>query len=208
MARTRQFYHHTLGMDILSDHGSALKLSSGLSTLVFKEDESFKPTYHFAFNIPCNQFEEAHSWASAILPLLPVQDGNTIADFKNWNANAFYFYDNNQNIVEFIARYDLHDHSSKPFDGSSITSISEIGIVADDAQGYARQLMQDHGLDYFYRQPPQEDFIALGDDRGLFIIVNEQRNWYPTRQPAGKYAATIRFAHTQEVVELQTPADS
>lgn len=200
--QTRRFYHNTLGMDILFADETILKLSAGLSTLVFKKTEATNANYHFAFNIPANQFAEAHAWASAIVPIISVKDGDTIADFRNWNAKAFYFYDNNQNVVEFIARFDLNNHSNRPFDGSSVTSISEIGIVVDHAKRYAEQLIQSHNLDYFYRQPPQDDFIVLGDDNGLFIVVNNKRTWYPTNLPAGKYWAAIKFSQGGELKEI------
>ena len=120
--QTKKFYHDILGIKILHTDDSSIKFSAGLSTLVFRKTYKENPFYHFAFNIPANKFEEAHTWASQRVQLLPITPGNTIADFKSWNAKAFYFYDNNQNIVEFIARFDLDNNSDKPFDGSSIFS--------------------------------------------------------------------------------------
>lgn len=194
ISQTRYFYHHTLGMDILYEDDLTLKLSAGLSTLVFKKDDTAGAIYHFAFNIPSNQFSQAHQWAGANLPLIPVKDGDTVANFVNWNAKAFYFFDNNGNIVEFIARFDLDNHSDKPFDGSSVCSISELGIVTSAAGPYAEQLINEFGLNYFHRQPPGDGFIALGDDDGLFIIVNEHRPWYPTNRPGGRYWLSTRFS--------------
>ena len=195
ISQTRHFYHHSLGMDILYEDNHTLKLSAGLSTLVFKKDESAGAVYHFAFNIPSNQFSLAHSWASANLSLIQVKDDDTVANFVNWNAKALYFFDNNGNIVEFIARFDLDNHSDKPFDGSSVCSISELGIVVSEARPYAEHLIKEYSLNYFHRQPPGDGFIALGDDDGLFIIVNEHRHWYPTDRPGGRYWFKARFTH-------------
>src|SRR5688572_25060467 len=96
IAQTKVFYHDKLGMDILYADASLLKISAGHSTLIFKKQDSSRAFYHFAFNIPSNKFEEAHTWASARMPLMPVLPGDTVADFRNWNAKAFYFHDDNQ----------------------------------------------------------------------------------------------------------------
>ncbi len=193
LEETKQFYHGKLGMELLLSNGNEVKLSAGLSTLVFtKASNGRHPFYHFAFNIPPHKFEEAFEWARTNIPLIPVTGGNPVADFRSWNAKAFYFFDNNNNIVEFIARFDLPHRSDKAFDGSSVVSISEIGLVGDSAKTYSEQLMADYGLRYFSRQAPADDFVALGDDNGLFIVVNDQRNWYPTQKKSEKHFALVK----------------
>lgn len=201
--QTKKFYTEILGMEILYADDLSVKFSAGLSTLVFKKATNDNPFYHFAFNIPANKFEEAHSWATERLQLLPVTSTSTVADFKNWNAKALYFYDNNQNIVEFIARYGLENNSDRPFDGSSIFSISEIGIVTDDAKAYSEKMIEEYDLNFFSKQPPQEDFAAIGDDNGLFIVVNDKRNWYPTRKPSGKYWSSVKFKQGGKITSFE-----
>lgn len=203
LGETKKFYHEILGMEILHADDSSIKFSAGHSTLIFKKTAINNPFYHFALTIPSNKFEEAHAWASQKVQLLPITPESTIADFRNWNAKAFYFYDNNQNIVEFIARFDLDNNSDKPFEGSSIFSISEIGIVTDNARAYSQRMIEEHDLNFFSKQPPQDDFAAIGDDRGLFIIVNDKRNWYPTSQPSGKYWTAIKMEHKGRITDIE-----
>lgn len=190
-------------MEILYADDSSVKFGASLSTLVFKKAVKNDPFYHFAFNIPANKFEEAHAWASERVQLLQITPTSTIADFNNWNAKAFYFYDNNQNIVEFIARFDLDNNSDKTFDGSSIFSISEIGIVTDNAKVYGEKMIKEHNLSFFSKQPPLDDFAAIGDDHGLFIVVNNKRNWYPTNKPSGKYWASVKFKQGEKITSLE-----
>jgi catechol-2,3-dioxygenase len=203
ISQTKKFYNEILGMKILNADDSLIKFSAGLSTLIFKKTNDKNPFYHFAFTIPANKFEEAHAWASQKVQLLPITPNSTIADFKSWNAKAFYFYDNNQNIVEFIARFDLNNNSDKPFDGTSIFSISEIGMVVDNAKTYSEKILQQYDLNFFSKQPPQDDFVAVGDDNGLFIVVNDKRNWYPTSKPSAKYWTAIKFEQEGKITNIE-----
>ena len=205
--QTKKFYSEILGMEILHADDSSIKFSAGYSTLIFKKTNNKNPFYHFAFTIPSNKFDEAHAWTKQKVPLLPITPESTIANFTNWNAKAFYFYDNNQNIVEFIARFDLDNNSDKPFEGSSIFSISEIGIVTDNAKGYSEKMIEEYGINFFSKQPPQDDFAAIGDDHGLFIMVNDKRNWYPTDKPSGKFWTAIKFEQQGKVINLETPGE-
>ena len=201
--QTKKFYHEILGMRIIHADESSLKISAGQSTLQFIKVNDQNPFYHFAFNIPANKFNEAFAWANKKVELIPITPTSNIADFKNWNAKAFYFYDNNQNIIEFIARFDLDNNSDKVFDGSSIYSISEVGIVVDNAKAYSKKLLEEQGLNFFSRQPPQDDFVAIGDDHGLFIIVNNKRNWYPTNKPAEKFWTAIKIEQEGKITNFE-----
>ena len=207
ITQTKKFYHEVLGMEILHADDSSVKISAGLSTLIFKKTNDKNAFYHFAFTIPANKFEEAHAWASQRVQLLPITPTSTVADFKSWDAKAFYFYDNNQNIVEFIARFDLDNNSDQPFGGSSIFSISEIGIVVDDAKAYGEKILEEYGLNFFSKQPPHDDFVAIGDDNGLFIVVNDKRNWYPVSKPSGKYWTAIKFEQEEKVTDIEMPGE-
>ena len=56
LEETKQFYHSRLRMDLLSSNENELKLSAGLSTLIFTKADKGRPCYHFAFNITTNKF--------------------------------------------------------------------------------------------------------------------------------------------------------
>ncbi len=201
--QTRMFYRDVLGMKVLDAGENFVKIAAGKSVLQFNKATGQDPFYHFAFNIPANQFDEALQWATGKFALVPVSLGNSVADFKSWNAKAFYFYDNNQNIVELIARFELPEKGEKNFDGQSIFSISEIGLVVDDAMTYSLQLFKDHHLHFYSRQAPSDDFVAIGDDHGLFIVVNEHRNWYPTNKASEKFWTTVVFESEGNVAEIE-----
>ena len=62
-----------------------------------------------------------------------LRDGNyEIQNFDSWNARAIYFYDEDKNIVEFIARKNLKNENQGEFDSDSLLEISEIGVSVND----------------------------------------------------------------------------
>lgn len=193
LAQTKTFYSGILGLPIANKEQKSISFLAGQSTLTFIQSNQLHPKYHFAFNIPHNKLDEAIIWIKSKLNLIEIDNG-IVANFESWNARAIYFYDNNQNILEFIARFDLNNSTDKPFTISSIQSISEIGIVADNPIKLAEKLVSDYDLYFFAKGTKSEKFVTLGNDSGLFIIVETNRKWYPTEQPAEKHYTRIKIS--------------
>jgi len=203
LERAEQFYTGMLGLKILNKSADSISFSAGSSVLTFIETREQNPVYHFAFNIPCNKLEEAVTWLSSKTKIIETPETGIIADFRAWNAKAFYFFDTNGNILECIARFDLDNKSGLPFTGSSILSVSEIAVAADDVAQAAAQLISALNIPVFSKQPLQQNFGALGDNNGLIILSKTGRNWYPTEMPAEKYFSVIAMSVngvTKEIV--------
>jgi catechol 2,3-dioxygenase-like lactoylglutathione lyase family enzyme len=203
ITETESFYSEILGLQLVNKNQNSISFKAGQSKLTFIKSDNIKPKYHFAFNIPNNKLEEAILWAKSRLSLIENDENGIIANFESWNANAIYFYDNNNNIVEFIARFDLENSTEKPFDISVIESISEIGIVTDKPLDLAETLIESYNLVYFNKSTKSEKFAALGNDNGLFIIVETNRKWYPTEQKAKKYFSRIKIEVDSLVKEFK-----
>lgn len=192
LSETKAFYNQVMEMDILNETDQSLSFSAGSSILTFQlSNVSTHPTYHFAFNIPENQIQDAINWANGKVELLAVTANSKIADYQSWNAHAIYFRDNNGNVLELIARHDLKNASAAAFIPAAIECISEIGLVTAEVPAFTDQLMTAYGLTLFSKQPRQENFAALGDDRGLFIIVGSDRHWFPTTIPSEKFPLKV-----------------
>lgn len=202
LADTEQFYTQVLGLELHEKQSSCLTLLAGESRLVFRKSEIEKPVYHFAFNIPHNQLNEAEQWVSTKIPLIPFE-GKAIIDFDNWNAKSIYFLDNNGNVLEFIARFDLDNVSQKSFDGSSLLSVSEMGFVSENVTQLAQNLIRDYDLSYFEKQKQREDFAALGDDEGLLILSGIERQWFPTAIKVKKFPIKIFLETQQGLIEFE-----
>jgi len=200
--QTTAFYQDILGLSIIENDSESISVKAGNSILKFIENPEFKSIYHFAFNIPENQLEKAIEWCKNKIDLIIIEDQNVITHFENWNAHAVYFYDNNGNLLEFIARHDLNNAQTEEFSSKSILNISEIGIVNENPLELGNQLIAKHDLSFFSKNNNSEVFAAIGDDEGLLILVKPNRNWYPTQTPSESNKTDIRLENNGNVTEL------
>lgn len=189
---TRQFYHKVLGLPLHSHEENAVAFRAGDTKLIFRRSIQQNPVYHFAFNIPHNQLDESVEWMLEKAMLITNEHGEIITDFPSWNARSIYFCDNNQNILEFIARFDLPNESDQPFHAGSLLSICEMGVVIKYPKKLAEELIEKYHLNYFDKGPVTEDFVVLGDDFGLLIISSPNRNWYPTEYKAEQFPVRMK----------------
>jgi catechol 2,3-dioxygenase-like lactoylglutathione lyase family enzyme len=178
-AEAARFYRDTFGLRVDDE-----RVFTGESVLRFEQGTPNGP-YHLAFNIPSNQISEAKAWLQARVPVL-VED---IFDFDFWNAKAIYFEDVDGNILELIARHNLANAADAPFDASSILSISEFGLPVADPLRTIDALERDLALSVY--SGDRDSFTAVGDERGLFIVVRPGRHWFPTDRPAATNAAEV-----------------
>jgi len=190
------FYSLLMELPADTENENEITIMSGYTELVFKQVGTADPFYHFAINIPANKIEEAKNWLTNRVELIWIdQYKSDIADFVNWRAKSVYFFDPAGNIVELIARFDLDNKTDEPFTSAQFLSISEIGLVMreDEFDKSVANLLHQYQLFYFHKQPPLPQFRAIGDDEGLFIVVPENRNWFPTDKPSGIFPMEIQF---------------
>lgn len=171
----RRFYTNALGLPLLNESRESFAVQSAGTEIEFVHTSIGAPTYHFAFNIPENQIEEARRWTRARVPLIE-RGGSEIVFFESWNAHSIYFFDPGGSIVEFIARHTLHNASAQPFGPGSILEVSEIGLAVPDVSAAAKQIERDLGATPY--RPISEDFASIGDERGLLIVVRQGRKWF------------------------------
>src|SRR5262245_16753049 len=84
------FYTNILELPVLLD-SSTLEVKAGKSDLLFTQAPTeFYGAYHFAFNIPGNQFQAAKKWISERIPLLRDESGQDEFESKSWNSHSVY----------------------------------------------------------------------------------------------------------------------
>lgn len=203
----KTFYSETLQFPLLKENTSSFQVKIGYTILEFNQSSTkrSKPFYHFAMNIPRDQFPEAKRWIQSLVTLNKHDESDEVY-FKNWDAHALYFTDPAGNIVEFIAR---NEDSSKltnaPFDAASIINISEIGIVSNQVRTLANRLNE---IDIPNAREGSEFFSPLGDVNGLLILVKKHRVWFFSEKEAVFYPVRltiegIGLIHFNEMDQFQ-----
>ncbi len=200
LGATEKFYAGTLGFKTEHKNARELKLQVGSSVLTFKKTDVKKPVYHFAFEIPNNLLEEAIEWADGKFDLVKFDKGSMISDFASWNASSIYFYDNNGNIVEFIARFDNKTESNETFNASCILNVSEIGLVTPNVAQLCKEIKIKTSVALFSKQKPRDDFAVAGDNNGLFIVILENRRWFATQIRAKRFPVKVKIDNNGEII--------
>lgn len=192
LAEQAAFYAETLGLPVTAGPDGAIAIRAGASTLILDGDPDGPGSpLHFAFNIPENRYADAVRWLGEVAePIL--HDGRPEVPFPNWNADAAYFSDPDGNVLELIARHDLDNGAPPPFRPGHLLEISEVGLPVPDVDPVLRYLEERLAVPQY--SGDRERFAAMGDERGLFIVVPRQRPWFPTDRVAtgGRLTVTIR----------------
>ena len=192
LAATVRFYNELLELPRALSTGSRAAFTVGYSSLRFRlAAPTTGPFYHLAFSLAANHLRAAHDWVAARVPLLPGPAGDTLVDFPNWNAQAFYFHDATGNILECIARSPGLVSSPATFNSTALTGICEMGLAVPDVAATAALLHQTYDVPYYSPGPRLPHFTPLGDDQGLFILSAVGRGWLPTGRPAEQHAGQV-----------------
>jgi hypothetical protein len=145
---------------------------------------------HFAINV--GNFEEARAWARGLEGAEWVEDD---VPFPAWRARSAYYFDTAGNIIELIER------ERAPGD-ELLLEVSEVGLPVEDVGVAAGFLETELGLPHFSGN--REDFSAVGDDRGLFILVPVGRDWLFTDRPASDAPVRVTI-EGPEPLSVQLP---
>ncbi len=199
-----KFYRDFLGLEIQNYQEESFEVKLGYSILKLIQDSNFKP-YHIAIHIPDRQEKIALEWVKERVPVLK-NNNEEIIDFSNWNAKSLYFYDADNNIMEFIARKSAHKPQSAIFSEESLLGIAEIGLATNNIKEKFEILRAKSQLEKF--DGDFEKFCAIGDDEGLLITINkDQKDWFPTNDKAFSADFKIVFSHEKEKQKLKFEND-
>ncbi|AVR43883.1 glyoxalase [Christiangramia fulva] len=187
-----KFYRDDLGFEILNYDEKSFEIKCGYSVLRFEYRENPTP-YHIAFHIPDNQEKYALQWIENKTNALK-NNNDKIIDFSNWQAKSVYFYDEDENIMEFISRNDFSKPKSALFSADSIVGIAEIGLATEDIPSNFEKMKQECKLEKF--DGNFEHFCAVGEPSGLIITINKnKKDWFPTSDKAYSSAFELEFSH-------------
>jgi catechol-2,3-dioxygenase len=200
LAGQARFYREVLRLPVeeKADQGRVIV---GRSRLIFQREAGWQGAYHIAFDVPENQLEAACAWLDGRATLLTL-DGETRFHAADWNADMVYFRDAAGNVLEFIARHNQPNASPHPFDQRGLVAITEVGLGVRDVRSTVGQLMAELGV-RVYDGAGSSSFSAVGDEAGLLIVVQHEREWFPaTGQPGGLYPLTVRLEQPAVLIEV------
>ena len=195
--KTKQFYLTHLAFPLVSEDENSFSFQVGQTTVTFHEAlEGDTPFYHFAFNVPSNQFHEAKAWAKSKVPL-STDEGDDEVYFENIDAKSIYFEDPAGNIVEFICRLSDATTSDEPFSVASLQKMSEMSLVVQNKLE-ASTLLQDVGISNRGDEeilPTGLTFMGERADATYLLLVNEGRTWYFSTKQAVSYPLSITLTN-------------
>lgn len=196
----KAFYTESLGFQLVDEKINSFTLKIGKTALQFIEKQG-ATNYHYAFNIPSHQGAEALDWLKDRVEILDWK-GVDLVDFLDWNAEAMYFYDKDDNIVEFIARKNLNIPRVAKFDASQVVEISEMGAPTENVQGVYDRLKQFFSIEKYSGNLSR--FAAMGDERGLFIVIDHrEKKWIPREDEAYFSPFEVCLTHQGNRFELK-----
>src|SRR5690625_1864423 len=98
----KRFYRNALGLDVEASEDDSFTVKIGETDVTFKASE-VSCNYHYALNIPGNQFSIMKHWIQERTKLLSHR-GKTEIFYRNLGADSMYFEDPAGNLVELIGR--------------------------------------------------------------------------------------------------------
>jgi len=176
----KQFYEQVLGFSIEAETPNSFQITLGKSSIEFNDrDVAGEPYYHFACDIPSNQFVEAKKWILGRTNLL-TENGEDEISFAFLNAKSFYFEDASGNIIEFIARLEDNPPSDQPFSIKSIQKLSEMSLVVHDKMPVANLFITNRIVARNDSEVTSTSSLAFMSDnktKVYLLLANPNRKW-------------------------------
>lgn len=197
LKQLRRFYMNVLSLPIDTITNNSFNVQIGSSTITFIQQEK-EAKYHFAINIPGNQFTIIKEWISD-RQALETQEGIDEIYRVKFNADSFYIKDPSGNLIEFIGRRTRDFLGSFTLD--AFYDISEISIVTDDVNAVG-ELIQDMGIPlYFDSMIDETNINYLGKDDAFIVLTPKDREWAFSNEKAIISPLTIQLKD-ERVIEV------
>ncbi len=191
----RNFYRDTLEFPILKESETYFTLQIGSTTFTFRQASlGDTPFYHFAFDVPSNQLEEAKNWIKDRVSLSKSSEEDEVY-FPSIDAKSIYFEDPSGNIVEWICRLSDSPSSSVSFHPSLLQKVSEMSLVVHDKLAAAEQLETVVVVSRDHQPVPAEGLTFMGEreDAVYLLLVPENRVWYFSDKLSVVHPLSIRL---------------
>ncbi|MFJ7732681.1 VOC family protein [Lysinibacillus sp. NPDC097231] len=179
--KMKEFYSDHLGFTLIKNTDNYFEIAVGESIITFEKIPAFvNKQYHFALNIPCNLFQQAKSWVKEHTEIL-CSDGQDEVYFEILMAHSCYFYDAEENIIEFISRQEVNQkQDAEYFSPEHVLSIGEMNLTTDTIYSVANSL-KEYGITPMKNSEISVDgltFIGNYEDGANLLLGPSKRIWY------------------------------
>jgi len=191
----KRFYGNVLGLDIKESASEQFTVNIGETDVTFQHSES-PAFYHFAINVPGNQFSIMKQWLSDSLPLVRNR-GKTEIFYPSLGADSMYIEDPAGNLIEFIGRRnrDLFGEFTK----EAFFDVSEVGITTPYLYEVGEEL-QDIGLPLRQGAEVDPDTINyLGRGDAYIVLVPSEWEWEFSQKKAETHPLEFTFTDGRHI---------
>lgn len=185
----KRFYANVLEREIVASTNEQFTVNIGETDITFQQSDvpSF---YHFAINIPGNQFVIMKAWIQDRLTLNKDGGINEIY-YSSLDSDSMYFEDPAGNLIELIGRRhrDLFGDLTK----EAFFDISEVGITTP----YVTQVgddLQDFGIPLRHGTMIDPDTLNyLGKDDTFIVLTPPAWKWKFSKNKAETHPLEMTF---------------
>lgn len=184
----KDFYQNTLLMELVSSTEASFSVMVGSTKLIFEKDTS-TPFYHLCFRTGSDYFDFIYERLAQRSLLLPDEEGKYSLF---WEGKQAYFVDPDGNIMELLERPESWGGVN---DTKGWYDIGEVGMPVESIEEMESNLSS--GIKNVYKAE-SDSFAFYGDNEGVFVLVKEGRNWYPTERAASIHPLKIVVSGQEE----------
>jgi len=201
-----EFYRDLIGFDIKPEY-SGFSIKCGITELIFRKTDGRDNFYHFACLICEEHFTDCLQFIKQKgIEILPDKEtGDEITLWGNNTGRSFYFFDPDNNIVEFVTRPSLPYTSNTDWSLNEIIKINEIGTPVENVIETATELLKATQIVIpdFVEKRFHDQFCWFGDYEGAILIVKITREWYPTNIRARTSDLRLKIKQEDELIDLE-----
>lgn len=196
LKQLKGFYGNVLELKIIESADDYFKVVIGTSILIFQQATK-ETLYHFAINIPGNQFTLAKHWARKRVSLNREAAVDEVY-YSRFDADAFYFEDPAGNVIELIAR--RHVDKWSDFSVDSLLNLSEVSITTPYVAEVGLQLQSVgvHVSGHVDIEPDELNFLGSKDT--FILLVPPNRRWYFSKRMSVTSPIEIELTHGPTII--------
>lgn len=169
------FFGEVLELPVVSRGlGPAMEVTAGWSRLILTSGTQDTGAHHLAFEVGKDRFTDVASWLRSRCDTISVDGSDVVSGPPGWKSQSVYFSGPEGMVLEIIARQDTHQ-----VPGDRFLGISEIGLGVTHVSAACETVIDAMGISEYHFSSPT--FAPLGDHRGLLIVVDRDRTWFPTQ---------------------------